>query len=152
MEVGLQQLSSYLPYSVFQTSQDPSLSQDIMNSKQLLVAFALSGLAVSAPANLSCPIIPESLCKDITIPVTATANNTLLPTYPNSTSPEAFYEYFASLNFSAIAPFTNTVSGTFDISATYCEPTITFEGRNAVQLLVHGVAYTKVFPRLWFQR
>ncbi|KAE9381918.1 hypothetical protein N431DRAFT_539450 [Stipitochalara longipes BDJ] len=102
-----------------------------MNSKQLLLAFALSGLA--------------SFCKDIIIPVTATANNTLLPTYPDSTSPTAFYQYFGSLNFSKIPPFTNPVSGTFNISATYCEPTINVAGRNAVQLLVHGVAYTKSY-------
>ncbi|KUJ08252.1 uncharacterized protein LY89DRAFT_599986 [Mollisia scopiformis] len=79
------------------------------------------------------------------IPVTVTANNTLLPIYPNSTSPTAFYEYFGSLNFSRISPFANTVSGTFNISATYCEPSTNLEGRNAVQLLVHGVAYTKSY-------
>ena len=115
-----------------------------MNLKQLLLAIALSRLTISAPTNSSCPSSPYPLCKDLMIAVTATANNTLLPTYPNSTSPTAFYEYFGSLKFSRTPPFTNTVSGTFNLSATYCEPTIKMEGRNAVQLLVHGVAYTKV--------
>jgi hypothetical protein len=118
-----------------------------MKSKQLLFALGFSGLAVSVPTNITCPSNPELVCRDLVIPVTATANNTLLPTYPNSTSPTAFYEYLGSLNFSNIAPFANVVSGTFNISATYCEPTIQVDGRNAVQLLVHGAAYTKVlFP------
>lgn len=130
----------------------PRFEYRTMNCKQLLFIVVLSGLANSAPTNTSCSSISKPTCIDLMIPVTATANNTLLPTYPNSTSPTAFYEYFASLNFSNIPSFTNTISGTFNISATYCEPTIKVDGRNAVQILVHGVAYTKVFRRILTSR
>jgi hypothetical protein len=115
-----------------------------MKCHQFLLILASAGLGVSKPTNISCSSNAKPLCRDLVISVKATANNTLLPAYQNSTNPFAFYEYVGSLNSSTIRPFANTVSGTFDISATYCEPTYKVEGRNAVQLLVHGVAYTKV--------
>ncbi|KAH8660715.1 hypothetical protein BGZ60DRAFT_344848, partial [Tricladium varicosporioides] len=38
------------------------------------------------------------------------------------------------------------VSGTWNISVTYCEPTVNVEGRgDTIQLLLHGVAYTKSY-------
>ncbi|CZR64829.1 uncharacterized protein PAC_14728 [Phialocephala subalpina] len=78
----------------------------------------LSSLAVAAPA-LSA-VLPQSRllaavskCTDLLIPVTANANNTLMPVYPNSSSPTAFYDYLKSLAGANIQPNIHTVSGTY---------------------------------------
>ena len=77
------------------------------------------------------------------LPIHATAENAVLPTFPETTSPSAVYEYLGSLNYSSLAH--NTISGVFNISATYCEPSVKVEGREGtIQVLLHGVAYTKV--------
>ncbi|PVH70668.1 hypothetical protein DL98DRAFT_436573 [Cadophora sp. DSE1049] len=40
----------------------------------------------------------------------------------------------------------NRVSGTYQISVTYCQPTVKVPGReNTIQMLLHGVAYTKSY-------
>lgn len=90
---------------------------------------------------------PQPICKDIKLSLTATAENFALPPYPNSTAPTAVGQYLTSFNSSTI-PQNHTVSGTFSIAATYCEPANKVPSREGtIQLLLHGLGYTKVRPR-----
>jgi len=76
------------------------------------------------------------------LPIKAAANNTDLPPYPESTEPGVLYKYLA-FNASALPPV--FVSGTFNISALYCEPSVKVKGREGtIQLLLHGLTATKV--------
>ena len=69
--------------------------------------------------------------------------NTAFPSYPNDTSPGVFYKYLASL--STLTHETHNVSGTYNISVSYCKPTVKVEGReDSIQMLLHGVGMTKV--------
>lgn len=87
---------------------------------------------------------PQPICKDIKLSLTATAENFALPRYPDSTAPTAVGQYLTSFNASTI-PQNHTVSGTFSIAATYCEPANKVPDREGtVQLLLHGLGYTKV--------
>lgn len=85
---------------------------------------------------------PTPLCTTIVLPIKASANNTIYPPYPNSTAEGTYLQYLGSFNASTLP--THTVSGTFDISATYCEPSIKVRGReHTIQLLLHALANTK---------
>jgi hypothetical protein len=53
------------------------------------------------------------------------------------------YEYLGSFDPATLP--TALVSGTFAISATYCEPSVKVEGREGtIQFLLHGLSATKV--------
>jgi hypothetical protein len=83
-------------------------------------------------------------CYNITIPVTVSSNKMLV--LPEN----AGLADFANVFNSSIVPgpdYTGTASGTFNIGATYCEPEL-FLGLlsphyNTLQVLVHGVTYTR---------
>jgi hypothetical protein len=84
------------------------------------------------------------ICRDLKIHVNAKAQNFALPPFPNSTNTTAVGQYLSSFNASTI-PQSVSVSGTFAIAATYCQPANKVPGReNTIQLLLHGVGYTKV--------
>lgn len=114
--------------------------------------YSYAALVLSLAAiGHSSPILQRSkncstsvpICRDVFLPITAAANNTVLPAYPNSTEPGVAYKYLASFNASTLP--TAPVSGVFNISATYCEPSVSVEGRNGtIQVLLHGLSYTKV--------
>ena len=113
----------------------------MLHHRALILALAATGY--SLPANGRRNDNPEAVCKDLMLSITATANNTVLPPYPNSTAPGVIYQYLSSFNSSALP--SRTVSGTFDISVTYCEPSVKVEGREGtIQLLLHGLSATKV--------
>ncbi|KAF8858475.1 hypothetical protein BDZ45DRAFT_802437 [Acephala macrosclerotiorum] len=105
----------------------------------------LSSLAVATP---SLPVVlPRyrlhaimSTCTDLMIPITAIANNTLMPAYPNSTSSIAFYDYLKSLTNADIQPNMHTASGTYNISARFWKPTVQVHGReDSIQVFLHGL-------------
>ena len=97
------------------------------NSFLLLVGILFSSLVEGQP-------IPRG-CVDITIPVTITAQNLALPTTLDVT------DFFTILEPIIAQPALTTVSGTFNIAATYCEPVTTNTTLfNTLQLLVHGYA------------
>lgn len=87
---------------------------------------------------------PSPICKDVKLSLTTTADNYALPPYPNSTAKTAIGDYIKSFNASTL-PKNNRVSGTFNIAATYCVPANKVpEREGTIQLLLHGLAYTKV--------
>jgi hypothetical protein len=93
---------------------------------------------------------PQPVCKDVRLSLTATAENFALPSYPNSTTRTTVGQYLSSFNASTIQK-NRTVSGTFTIAATYCEPANKVSEReNSIQLLLHGIGYTKVGTKLVF--
>jgi hypothetical protein len=117
-----------------------------MKSTQILIFLSLGGLGYSAPVNQSCTPNPQPLCGNLLLPIEATAMNTAFPPYPNDTSAGVFYKYLASI--SNLTLETNYVSGKYNISVSYCKPTVKVEGRqDSIQMLLHGVSATKVrFP------
>jgi hypothetical protein len=127
----------------------------------LLAGFSASGLStpVEEPCTLSpngpLPQTTSSLspspqsndsaptCIDIILPVLAKADNFVLPVYPNDTAPGTVYKYLGGVNDSALtrAP----VSGIFNISASYCTPTVHVKGREeTIQMFLHGLSLDKV--------
>ena len=113
----------------------------MLHQSALILALAATGY--SLPANGRRNDHRGAVCKDMMLSITATANNTVLPPYPNSTDPGVVYQYLGSFNSSTLP--SRTVSGTFDISVTYCEPSVKVEGREGtIQLLLHGLSATKV--------
>jgi hypothetical protein len=114
-----------------------------MNSKSLLPLLALLSVAKPTPVPSPCP---QSQCKDLIVPITASGNLMVLPPF-NSTTADPL-QYISGLNFSSIPH--KIVSGIFNISMRYCVPSVEVEGRqNTIQMLLHGVAYTKVSQRLF---
>jgi len=111
-----------------------------------LLALSIFGLkGARAVLNQTWPLDSEIkfICREITLPINATANNAVLPSFPNATSLSAVYEFLDSINNASLA--STSVSGIFNISASYCEPSIKISGREStVQLLLHGLSYTKV--------
>jgi hypothetical protein len=105
------------------------------------LAFGTAGL--SAPTQeYGGTQTSKLVCKDLVLPIKAAANNTALPPYPDSTEPGVLYKY---LNFNASQLPPVEVSGTFNISALYCEPFVKVEGREGtIQFLLHGLSATKV--------
>lgn len=86
----------------------------------------------------NCP----STCKTLILPVNAQARNTVFPPYPDSTEPGVMYKWLGSFNSTGLP--TALVEGTFNISATYCEPTKrSGNGDNKFQVLLHGLSATK---------
>lgn len=113
----------------------------------LTLALSLGGVVHASSIlqypDTSCSEASKLVCRDLFLPIKAAANNTVYPPYPNSTTPGVLYQYLQSFNTStlSVAP----VSGTFNISATYCEPSVKVEGREGtIQFLLHGVSATKV--------
>lgn len=107
----------------------------------LLLATVSIGCAI--PISHPLPARNQPSCRDIVIPVQAEAQNAQFPPYPNSTASGVMYQYLASFNSSALP--STLISGTFDISATFCEPTVNVQGRNStIQVLIHGLSETKV--------
>ena len=107
-----------------------------------ILAITLGSLGLAAPiqSSSSCP---QPLCRDIVLSIKAAANNTVFPPYPNSTAPGVIYQYLASFDPSKLP--TAPVSGIFDISTTYCEPSVKVEGREGtIQFLLHGLTSSKV--------
>jgi hypothetical protein len=105
-----------------------------------LIAFTLVLLLIGATS--SSPIeqrqaIPAG-CTNITIPVTVSAENLVLP-------PDLGINNFIPIGTPLLSTlFDQFVSGTFDIAATYCEPVNPVAGReDTLQILVHGITYTK---------
>lgn len=104
----------------------------------LFVIYLMAKGVMSAPT-----LYTTQSCRNLTISVTASANNLDLPPFPNDTSRAAFGKYVRSFDPSTLS--TKKVDGTFNIAATYCEPLIDVPGReNTIQFLLHGLAYTKV--------
>ncbi|KAL5377772.1 hypothetical protein DPSP01_009552 [Paraphaeosphaeria sporulosa] len=104
-----------------------------------LTLLALAGTSLSKPVSS-----PEPICRDIKLTVTASADNIDLPPFPNDTSPTAFGRYAQSFNVSNLD--TKRVGGTFNIAATYCEPSRKIKGReHIIQFLLHGLGYTKEY-------
>ncbi|KAH6674980.1 hypothetical protein B0J14DRAFT_25506 [Halenospora varia] len=97
----------------------------------------------ATPVPKDCTTTPPN-CKDILLPISAAAENTLYPAYPNLTTSKAFLQYLGSLANATTSPL--PVNGTWNISVTYCEPVVKVQGReDTIQLLLHGVAYTKSY-------
>ncbi|KAJ3567075.1 hypothetical protein NPX13_g6896 [Xylaria arbuscula] len=106
------------------------------------ITVALATASLAAPTQARCS--PEPLCKELVFTINAAANNTALPPYPNSTGPGVLFQYLASFDASAL----NTVpaTGTFNISALYCEPTTKVRGREGtIQYLLHGLLSNKEY-------
>jgi hypothetical protein len=101
----------------------------------------LATLSVVNSNPVPAPCSPSPVCKDLIVPVTATANQIIFPPF-NSTTANALH-YISTLDFASQPR--DTISGTFNISVRYCKPTVEVEGRqNTIQMLLHGAAYTKV--------
>ncbi len=95
----------------------------------LLPPLLLAGVFLSALVDCQ---VPEG-CVNLTIPVTVTAENMDLPL---SLDPADFLVIIEELLGDVLDA---TVSGTFNIAATYCEPVNAVEDRfNTLQVLVHG--------------
>lgn len=93
----------------------------------------------------SCKAAPQ--CQDLTITVTASANNALFPPVAVAGSTAAFSATFQTLLGTAFSTYPLVpVSGTFTMSARYCEPEVKVATRvNTVQLLVHALTETKLY-------
>ncbi len=111
-----------------------------MWSSSAILALSLGAIASCVP--LQKRWAPKPVCTDIIIPVQATANNTVFPAYPTSTAPGVMYQYLQSFNASALP--VATVFGSFNISATYCQPSVNVTGREGtIQFLLHGLSQHK---------
>lgn len=97
--------------------------------------------ALSASQNV---IFSQSLrCSEITIPVSIQSTNAYID--PNINSAPSLYNALRNI-YSGITDFVFNVNvaGTYNISARYCEPEVDIPSRrNTIQLLVHGITYTK---------
>ena len=113
-----------------------------MKCSYSILALSLGTVGLSTPLQSSAAC-PAPRCRDIVLPIKAAANNTVFPPYPKSTAPGVMYEYLGSFDPATLP--TAPVSGTFAISATYCEPSVKVEGREGtIQFLLHGLSATKV--------
>jgi hypothetical protein len=96
---------------------------------KLFLPILLAGALLSALVDCQ---IPEG-CVNLTIPVTVTAENMDLPL---NLDPANFLVIVEEILGDVLDA---TVSGTFNIAATYCEPVNAVEDRfNTLQVLVHG--------------
>jgi hypothetical protein len=85
-----------------------------------------------------------SPCTDILLSISAEATHAVLPPFPKSTAAGVALQWLQSAT-SNPSNATQKVSGTFNISATYCEPVIRVQGREGtIQLLLHGLSVDKV--------
>lgn len=102
---------------------------------------SLIGIAQSRPVSDASPATSSTpQCTTIVLPIKAAANNTVFPPFPSDGN---YGQYLGSFNASTLPK--QEVTGTYDISATYCEPTVKVKGReDTVQLLLHAVGSTKV--------
>ncbi|PVI03081.1 alpha/beta-hydrolase [Periconia macrospinosa] len=109
----------------------------------------------------SCMLLPVSMavlsqassqippnCKDFMLSIEASAENWALPSYPNATDVASLARYLSQTvpasNFTSKPKI--PVSGTFNISARFCEPTQkVFEREQSVQLLLHGFLSSKSY-------
>ena len=93
----------------------------------------------------SCSAAPQ--CQDLTVTVTASANNAVFPAVTAPKFTAAFSATFQTLLGTAISVYPLVpVSGTFSMSARYCEPEVKVAARtNTVQLLVHPLTETKLY-------
>ena len=99
--------------------------------------------ALIAPAQTTNP----SNCQDITIPVSASANNLIVPPLPDLTQPGAPNALLATAANVSAQNNTQSESGTFDISARYCPAPSPCPGAKGqvIEILVHGGTYTKEY-------
>jgi len=88
-----------------------------------LLGAALAAVAVYSPDAFSSLISPMT-CTEISIPVTISAQNLVIPG-----NDDGSYS-------------TTPVEGTYNISARYCEPLLKIH-KHALQVLVHGITYTR---------
>jgi len=80
----------------------------------------------------------QTNCQNITIPVSAAANNAALPDTLTYLTLSTLLGSLDALIFDTL------ISGDFNISATYCAPTVNIPSRaNTLQFLVHGITYTR---------
>jgi hypothetical protein len=80
-------------------------------------------------------------CSDIIIPVNITANNFVIPSTLTVDNLGTFINGLGSSLFDLAA---NIIGGSYNIAARYCEPELYVPSRqHTVQLLVHGVTYTR---------
>jgi hypothetical protein len=113
------------------TSSNPTLHESFHDVAKILLALVLL-----LPRAASLPIytrqaVPRG-CVNISISVIALANNTALP-------PSLNLSNFVLLNPLIFEVTSQLASGTFNIAATYCPPSINVEGReNTLQVLVYG--------------
>lgn len=90
------------------------------------------------PSNNSAPT-----CIEIVLPVFAKAENFVLPIYPNDTDPGTVYRCLGGFNDSTLTR--TPVSGIYNISASYCTPTVNVKGREeTIQMFLHGLGLDKV--------
>jgi len=97
--------------------------------KIVLLLLLLAGVLFSSVVDGQ---VPDG-CVNLTIPVTVTADNMGLPL---NLDPADFLVIVEELIGDVLD---STVSGTFNIAATYCEPVYKVPKRyNTLQVLVHG--------------
>lgn len=104
----------------------------------LLLTFMKSIQAQGTSAN---PPASGPTCYNITIPVKVSYTNQKLSPLTDL-SEQGIQQYLAA---AAITPALYiTGSGTYSISARYCEPEVQIASRkNTLQFLVHGLTYTR---------
>jgi len=103
----------------------------LFSIKSPLVMAGIASLVLSSPVAVVERTDSEPYCINITIPVTISAENYVLP----PTSPLTY----------------RLIQGAFNISARYCEPQVKDSSRaDTLQFLVHGLTYTKNCKRSSF--
>ncbi|KAH8879489.1 hypothetical protein GQ53DRAFT_849576 [Thozetella sp. PMI_491] len=82
-------------------------------------------------------------CQTVTFTNTVTTENTVFADPPDLSNETAIIEFYRTYLETLSVPTNGTASrtGTFSIDAVYCQPSS--RGRDALQILVHGVTYNK---------
>lgn len=127
---------------------DNSVMANIWASFQIFRCLALAILCLVILAACS----PSSTqdgpnCQNLTIPVTISSNNAHFPAdfTPNDIVLESLLSSAGNLVFDLL------IEGTFNISASYCEPEVYVQSRaSTLQFLVHGAVYTRNYVSCLF--
>lgn len=117
----------------------------MFRSQMSLVGFLVAEFVLCLLVPLSAAAGPK--CSDLTVTVTASANNQPLPLGVDLTTPSGITAFIATLAGTPLTLFPAVpVSGTFQMSARFCEPEVVVPSRkNTVQLLVHGATENKLY-------
>lgn len=105
-----------------------------------LIALATTGYSKNT-------VNTEPKCQDIKLHIDATAQNWDLPAYPETTDQGTLVTYLSqTIPKSGFATKPKkTVSGTYKIAATFCEPTVKVpEREKSIQFLLHGFGSGRV--------
>lgn len=116
-----------------------------MNLRTHLHAFLLTTLLTLALAG-NPPHSPRPTCSEVTFTITTSSNNSVFASPPSPTNDTALWDFLAS-GFRGNLPTiigTRPISGTFNISGTYCLPHH-HRPRSppTLQILLHGITYSK---------